>query len=138
MKTSLAPIAVAALMLAACGSGTTSQTGTSSSPAPTTVSASPSTEPGATPTVASREDQIRDIYLDNILDEQPGLEDVPGEDLVTMGQGFCQMYDGGAVGADINEYILTAAGVAFTVHELVAVHGAAVGAFCPEHLDKMG
>jgi hypothetical protein len=102
------------------------------------VSASPSTEPGATPTVASREDQIRDIYLDNILDEQPGLEDVPGEDLVTMGQGFCQMYDGGAVGADVNEYILTAAGVAFTVHELVAVHGAAVGAFCPEHLDKMG
>jgi hypothetical protein len=135
MKTSL-PVAVAALMLAGCGSGS-SHTPSSSTQAPVTTTATASPPPSVTP-ADSRADQIKAIYLDNIRDEQPALMDVPGDDLVTMGRGFCSMYDGGAVGADINEYILEEGDVGFTVEELVAVHGAAVGAFCPRHIDKMG
>lgn len=78
------------------------------------------------------------IYLEKIREAQPALEATPDEDLITIGEGFCKMYDGGAVGADINDYILTAAGVAYTVQQLVSMHGAAVGAFCPKHIDKMG
>lgn len=135
MKASL-PVAVAALMLAGCGSGP-SHTPSSSTQAPVTTTATPSPPPSVTP-ADSRANQIKAIYLDNIRDEQPALMDVPADDLVTMGRGFCSMYDGGAVGADINEYILEEGGVGFTVEELVAVHEAAVGAFCPRHIDKMG
>lgn len=91
----------------------------------------------STPAV-SREEQVTRVYLERIRTSQPALAATPDEDLVTIGQGFCTMYDGGAVGADINDYILKAAGVAYTVHQLVDVHGAAVGAYCPEHTDKIG
>src|SRR5688572_25645468 len=121
MKT-LLPVAVTALMLAGCGSGP-SHTPSSSTQVPVTTTAEPSPPPSVAP-ADSRADQIKAIYLDNIRDEQPGLMDVPGDDLVTMGRGFCSMYDGGAVGADINDYILEEGGVGFTVEELVAVHEA--------------
>jgi hypothetical protein len=58
--------------------------------------------------------------------------------MITIGQGFCKMYDGGAKGSDVNSYILSAAGVAYTVPQLVAMHGSAVGAFCPQYSDKVG
>jgi hypothetical protein len=150
MQTPLVPIAMAALLLTGCGSGTSSQTAAPATPGLTTTSATPSPEPTATSAVDSQEDQVQDLYLDSIRDEQPALMEESDEDLVTMGQGFCDMYDGGAVGADIHDFILSVAdadindfmlleaGAAFTVHELVAVHEAAVGAYCPQHTDKMG
>jgi hypothetical protein len=58
--------------------------------------------------------------------------------MITIGQGFCKMYDGGATGTDVNNYILKAAGWAYTVPQLVSMHGAAVGAFCSQYIDEMG
>lgn len=138
MKTPLVPLAMALLLLSGCGSGASSQTATSTAPGATQTSATPTPGHTATTAVDPRERRIHDLYLDSIRDEQPALMDVPYEDLVTMGQGFCDMYDGGAVGADVNDFILMAGGVGFTVQELEAVHGAAVGALCPEHTDKVG
>jgi hypothetical protein len=48
------------------------------------------------------------------------------------------MYNGGATSSDVNAYILKGAGWAYTVPQLLAMHGSALGAFCPEHIDKLG
>ena len=106
-----------------------------------TTAATQSATPKPTPTVAkaaTREEQIKEIYLEAIYKSEPALRAAgAGDDLVSIGQGFCDMYDGGAKGSDINNYILTAAGWAYTVKQLVAVHGAAVGAYCPKYIDRM-
>lgn len=137
MNKSIALLALPALLLTGCGSGpATAEPATS--PATTAAVESPTPTPSAEPAL-SREEQVKEIYLESIYEANPGLRGAgAGDDLVSIGQGFCQMYDGGAMGSDINDYILTAAGWAYTVPQLTAVHGAAVGAYCPEHEDKMG
>lgn len=62
----------------------------------------------------------------------------PDGGLITIGEGVCTFYDNGATSTDVNDFLLTAAGVTYTVAEFAAMHGAAVGAFCPEHLGKLG
>lgn len=59
------------------------------------------------------------------------------ESLLTIGRGFCEMYDGGAESSDINEFILNGMGFAYTLKQLTSVHGYAVGALCPEHIGKL-
>jgi PBP1b-binding outer membrane lipoprotein LpoB len=135
MKKILVPVTLAALVLAGCSStaSVSAQQKTTSTPSPSTMSASPSPTPSATTAAPSRAEQIQEVFLESVRNAQPGLTSAADEDLVAIGKGFCEMYDGGAVGSDINNYILKAAGVAYTAQQLVAVHGAAVGAFCPEH-----
>lgn len=101
------------------------------------MSSSPTPTPTPTATAASSQDQVRAIYLDAVRKGQPALQSAADDDLVTIGQGFCKMYAGGAVGSDINNYILTAAGMAYTVPQLISMHGSAVGAFCPEYTSKV-
>lgn len=141
MKKSLALLSLPALLLTACSTGSATAEPVASA-ATTTAAASPSTTPKPTPKptkTATRDEQIKEIYLESIYKSEPGLRAAgAGDDLVSIGQGFCDMYDGGAKGSDINDYILTAAGWAYTVKQLVAVHGSAVGAYCPEHIEKMG
>jgi hypothetical protein len=140
MNKSLALIAaLPALLLTGCASGpaTTEAASTATvTPAAATQSATPKPTPTTTKT-ATREEQMKEIYLEGIYKSEPALR-AAGADLVDIGQGFCKMYDGGAKGSDINKYILTAAGWAYTVGQLASVHGAAVGVYCPEHIDKMG
>ncbi|MBT2538678.1 DUF732 domain-containing protein [Arthrobacter sp. ISL-69] len=142
MNKSLALLALSALVLTGCSAATSNPeaapTATAGNVSPSAASKAPTAAAAATKT-PSREEQIKKIYLDGIYESEPALRSAgAGEDLVAIGQGFCDMYDGGAKGSDINNYILTAAGWAYTVKQLVAVHGAAVGAYCPEHIEKMG
>ncbi|MDP9999071.1 DUF732 domain-containing protein [Pseudarthrobacter sulfonivorans] len=143
MNKSLALLALPALLLTGCASGPAA-----AEPAPSAAAVTPMASPSVTPTrtptptvtkAATREEQVKKIYLEGIYEAEPALRAAgAGEDLMSIGQGFCDMYDGGAKGSDINNYILTAAGWAYTVNQLVAVHGSAVGAYCPEHVEKMG
>ena len=142
MRTQLGYGLLAVLALSGC-SGAAAESAApsgSASAAPTTATATPKPSPTVTATkkAATREEQVKEIYLDAIHKAHPALKSANADDdLVSIGQGFCKMYDGGAVGADINKFILTAAGWAYTVPQLVAVHGAAVGAYCPQHESKM-
>ncbi|MCW3768898.1 DUF732 domain-containing protein [Paenarthrobacter sp. PAE-2] len=141
MRKSWACCLLAVLALSGCSGASTQSSEFSTAPPAATVTATskPSTSSAAaTKKASTREEMVRDIYLEAIYESEPALKSAgAGEDLVSIGQGFCDMYDGGAVGTDINNYILTAAGWAYTVPQLVAVHGAAVGAYCPQHEDKM-
>jgi hypothetical protein len=141
MNKSLALLALPALLLTGCASGPSTTEAASAAtvmPAAATQPATPKPTPTPTKT-ATREEQMKEIYLEGIYKSEPALRAAAaGADLVDVGQGFCKMYDGGAKGSDINKYILTAAGWAYTVNQLVAVHGAAVGVYCPKYIDKMG
>lgn len=146
MNKSLALLALPALLLTGCASGAP-MAGPATGSAATTAAPSTITTPKPTPTPTptpttkklTREEQVNEIYLDNVYKSEPALRAADaGEDLISIGQGFCKMYDGGAKGSDVNDFILTAAGWAYTVKQLVAVHGSAVGAFCPEHIEKIG
>ncbi|WP_168796592.1 DUF732 domain-containing protein [Arthrobacter echini] len=92
------------------------------------------------PTVSSltRDEQIEEVFLDQVRGAQPNLESREGDGMVIIAEAFCTGYDNGATSNEINDFILEAAGDAYTVMELVTIHGAAVGAFCPEHIDKLG
>jgi hypothetical protein len=141
MNKILVLLASAALLLAGCSSGPATA-GPAASITTERATASPSATSAPTVTVtkaATRDEQIKEIYLENIYDSEPALRAAgDGDSLVSIGQSFCDMYDGGAKGSDINDFILKGAGWAYTVRQLVAVHGSAVGAYCPEHIDKMG
>ena len=50
---------------------------------------------------------------------------------------MCTFYDNGAISSEVNNFLLTAAGVTYTAAEFAAMHGAAVAAFCPEHMSKL-
>lgn len=106
-------------------------------PSVSSTTASPVSATAATTKAATREDQINAIYLKGVRNDQPALSAAADADLISIGKGLCKLYDGGAKGSDVNHYILTAAGWAYTVPQLVSMHGAAVGAFCPQYLDKM-
>jgi len=109
------------------------------SPTPTaTVAAKTSAAPVVTKAAASREDQIEAIYLAGAREDQPGLASAEDDGMITIGRGFCKMYDGGATTKDVTNYILKAAGWAYTVPQLTSMLGAAVGALCPQHIDKLG
>ncbi|GGH94701.1 DUF732 domain-containing protein [Arthrobacter liuii] len=140
MNKALALLALPALLLTGCSAAQTAatpQTSTASAASPS-VSATPAAAAVAATKAPSREDQVKEIYLNAIYKSEPALRNTGVDnDLVDIGQGFCKMYDGGAMGSDINSFILKAGGVAYTVKQLVAVHGAAVGAYCPQHMDKM-
>lgn len=141
MNKSLVLLALPAFLLAGCSSEpTTAEPVASAAPVVATASPSATLKPTPKPTkTATGEEQVKEIYLESLYKSEPGLRAAgAGDDLVSIGQGFCDMYDGGAKGSDINAFILKGAGWAYTVRQLVAVHGSAVGAFCPEHIDKMG
>ncbi len=113
--------------------------------APETVTVSPAlastTAPATTkPAIETKpmSEQIDDVYVSMLLEENPGLAVAEPEDLIAIGKSFCTMYDGGATSSDVNSFILTAAGPGYTLKELVSMHGGAVGAYCQEHLDKLG
>lgn len=108
------------------------------SPSFSSATASPVSATVAATKAATREDQINAIYLKGIRSDQPALSTAADADLISIGKGLCKLYDGGAKGSDVNHYILTAAGWAYTVPQLESMHGAAVGAFCPQYIDKMG
>lgn len=125
-------MALAALMLAGC----TAPAIVAESSAPVPTAAPPTIAPAVE--TKPRSEQIDDIYVDSLQEDHPGLTVAEPADLIDIGKGFCTMYDGGATSSDVNSYILTASGFAYTVKELVSMHGGAVGAYCPEHLDKLG
>ena len=127
-----------AILLTGCASGASTASPSAIAPTPSTSSAKPSVTPTATEAAASREDKIKALYLAGVRDGQPGLASAGDDDMITIGQGFCKMYEGGATGSDVNNYILKAAGWAYTVPQLVSMHGAAVGAFCSQYIDEMG
>ncbi|WP_298590287.1 DUF732 domain-containing protein [uncultured Kocuria sp.] len=143
MRAILAAVA-AVLVLSGCAAEQ-EQPATEASPTPTATTASlksSTTKPAPKTTKAepalSRDEQIEQVFLGSVRDEYPELQFSEDGDLVSVGEGLCQLYDGGAKTSDVNDFILTAAGVEYTLNELVAMHGAAVGAFCPEHIDKLG
>ena len=78
------------------------------------------------------------VFIGQITKAHPGLQYEDAEGMITIGKSFCTMYDNGATTSRINEFILGVAGVAYTMPQLVAMHGTGVGAFCPEHLSKLG
>lgn len=131
-NTFMISMALASLTLAGCTAPAT--VAVTPAPVPTTA---PVTS-AATVETKSRAEQIDDIYVDSLQEDHPGLTVAEPADLIDIGKGFCTMYDGGATSSDVNSYILTAAGIAYTVKELISMHGGAVGAYCPEHMDKLG
>ncbi|WP_160664085.1 DUF732 domain-containing protein [Pseudarthrobacter sp. ATCC 49987] len=142
MKKTIALLGCAAVLMTGCAAQS-ADSAPSSSPAPASPSSSSPPASPVSSTVASaksfsRQDQINAIYLKGIRSDQPALGVAADADLISIGQGLCKLYEGGAKGTDVNHYILTAAGWAYTVPQLVSMHGAAVGAFCPQYIDKMG
>lgn len=127
-----------AILLTGCASAASTAAPSASEPIPSVSSAKASAAPVITKAAASREDQVKAIYLASVRKDQPGLVSAEDAGMITIGQGFCKMYEGGAKGSDVNAYILKAAGWAYTVPQLVSMHGSAVGAFCPDYIDKMG
>lgn len=146
MNRSLVLLAVPALLLTGCSSAAEGSQPSVSAAAVTTQSATATASPtpkatataSASASATTRDQQVNKIYLESLYKSDAALRSADGADLISIGKSFCDMYDGGAKGSDINNYILTAAGWAYTVKQLVAVHGSAVGAFCPEHIEKMG
>lgn len=143
MNKSLALLALSALLLTGCSvaaQSTASATGVATeSTSPSSPASSASPTPAMATKQATRDEQITAIYLEGVRKDQAGLKAAADADPVTIGQGFCKMYDGGAKGSDINQYVLkAAAGVDYTVPLPVSIHGSAVGAFCPRYIDKMG
>lgn len=116
--------------------GCSAPTAESSTPAPTTSAAPATSSPSAE--TKTREEQVDDIYVNTLQENNPGLTVAQPADLISIGKGFCTTYDGGATSSDVKSYILTAAGLAYTVKEPISMHGGAVGAYCPEHIDKLG
>ncbi|MFK0072695.1 DUF732 domain-containing protein [Arthrobacter woluwensis] len=124
------------LVLVGCSAPAVESAPTVTVAGPTVTVAAESPSPAVT--AKARAEQIDDIYLSTLRKEQPALKAADGADLISIGKGFCDFYDHGATGSDINSYILKAAGWGYTVPQLVAVHGAAVGAYCPKYISKMG
>ena len=142
MNKRIVVLTLSALLMTGCAAqGEGSAPSSSQAPASPSVSsatASPVSAAVATTKAATRQDQVNAIYLKGVRGDQPGLNAAADADLISIGQDLCKMYDGGAKGSDVNHFILTAAGWAYTVPQLVSMHGAAVGAFCPQYIDKMG
>lgn len=135
--------------LSATPSPSPSRSATSAKPAPTPKpTKKPSPKPTPTPVASTSPSSdelfgassaaVDDVFIDQITGAQPTLNYKDIEGMITIGKSFCTMYDNGATSSRINEFILGVAGVAYTVPELVAMHGAGVGAFCPEHVGKVG
>jgi hypothetical protein len=105
LNKSLALLALPALLLTGCASGPAA-----AEPAPSAAAVTPMASPSVTPTrtptptvtkAATREEQVKKIYLEGIYEAEPALRAAgAGEDLISIGQGFCDMYDGGAKGSD--------------------------------------
>jgi|GEM_PF-6778692 len=130
--------AVAPLLIALAGCSTAGAesvpTVTVAGPTVTVAAA----EPSPAVTEKNGAEQIDDVFLESLYKNQPALKYADGASLISVGKSFCDLYDHGATGSDINSFILKAAGVAYTVPQLVAVHGAAVGAYCPQYISKIG
>jgi hypothetical protein len=131
-KTFRISMALAALTLAGCSAPET----VAVSPAAVSTSVPASIKPAVE--TKSISEQIDDVYVSMLQEDNPGLAVAEPEDMIAIGKAFCTMYDGGATSSDINNYILTAAGPGYTLKELISMHGGAVGAYCQEHLDKLG
>jgi hypothetical protein len=82
---------------------------------------------------------IEDLYLDTIRSEDPSLYAVASDDLVDIGEAFCQMID--EAGGDTDRALLQAV-VAISESGMETstagfIIGAAVPAFCPEYRAAM-
>ncbi|WP_426979240.1 DUF732 domain-containing protein [Pseudarthrobacter sp. O4] len=145
LKKTVVALSLSATLLTGCAAanGSTKAADAQPNPAkaatsPASVAATPAASPGKATANTTREDQVKAVYLESLRTSQPGLKAEPDASLITIAQGFCKMYDGGATSAHVNSFILKGAGWAYTVPQLVAMHGAGVGAFCPQYIDKIG
>ncbi|MCQ1999544.1 DUF732 domain-containing protein [Arthrobacter zhaoxinii] len=77
------------------------------------------------------------VYLAQLRKAHASLLTAPDDGLIGIGEGVCTFYDNGATSAEVNDFLLIGAGVAYTVTEFAAMHGAAVAAFCPEYMAQL-
>lgn len=126
-------VAVAPLLLALAGCSAAG-----AEPAPTVTVTVAAEAPTPAETEKTRAEQIDDIYLGSLYKSDSGLKAFDRAELVKFGKRFCDVYDTGGTSSDINRIILKAAGVIYTARQMVTIHGAAVGAYCPEHISKIG
>lgn len=154
MKKSLAPLAITALLLAGCSApaeGSNPDTATtppSPSPAPVqtvtvTATATPTPEPAPEPSAASRiepgdDARIDGIFLDRIREGTSQLSEVPDAQLLETAGLTCELLDAGTTKDQFFEEMKgNADGNLVVIQAQVAVFGAAIGAYCPKHIDKL-
>lgn len=135
--------AVLLVSLAGCSGNEeapTAQQPASPAPAPTvTVTVTPSSSPTPTATATSSPlTAYQEVYLSQLRKSHPNLITAPDDGLINIGEGICTIYDTGATSTEVNDFLLISAGVAYSVAEFASIHGAAVAAFCPEYMDKLG
>lgn len=135
MRSSLKVLAavIAALALSSCSaSDETSAAGPTPTPVVTvTVTATPKPIPSPQPAT------LEDVYLAQLRETHASLTTAPDDNLLAIGEGVCDIYDLGNSSADVNNFLATTAGVAYTLAEFASMHGAAVAALCPEHLETL-
>ncbi|WP_422390189.1 DUF732 domain-containing protein [Arthrobacter sp. N1] len=104
------------------------------SPTPEAVSTTPSSDE----LFGASSPEIDAVFIDQLVGSEPtlGLKDSAG--VIVIGKSFCQIYDNGGSSSDVSDLILQGAGFENTLPELVSIHGAGVGAYCPEHIGKLG
>lgn len=80
---------------------------------------------------------MKEVYLAQLRETHASLITAPDDSLLGIGEGVCEIYDKGNSTDDVNNFLAMAAGVSYTLKELAAMHGAAVAALCPEHLNTL-
>lgn len=135
MRPSLkALVAVATVLALSSCSGNDDKPASESSPNPVqtvTVTATPKPSSSAQPTT------MEEVYLSQLRETHASLTTAADDSLVGIGEGVCDIYDKGNSSDDVNNFLAIGAGVAYTLKELASMHGAAVAAFCPEHLPTL-
>lgn len=135
MRQSLTAIAAltAAVVLSSCStSEDTPAAAASPDPVKTvTVTATPESSPTPQPT------SMEEVYLAKLRETHASLITAPDDSLLGIGEGVCDIYDLGNTSDDVNNFLAISAGVAYTLREFASMHGAAVAALCPEHLETL-
>lgn len=135
MRQSLTALAAltAALVLSSCSADEDSPA-SAASPAPVeTVTVTATPEPNSAPKPATMEE----VYLAQLRETHASLTTAPDDNLIAIGEGVCDIYDKGNSSDDVNNFLAISGGVTYTLREFASMHGAAVAALCPEHLETL-
>lgn len=125
-------IAGIAALLTGCSAG---ETGAGQVKETTAATTTPATSAPASD--STREKQVEAVFLKIVRDGNAGLDSAADADLVELAKSICELYKGGASGADVNDSLSKGAGVTYTLKELVSINGSGVAAFCPEYTDRL-
>ncbi len=146
MRKALVPLAITALLLAGCSAPPeegSPEPATAPSSAVPTHTVTVTAPPAPTLTVESRlepgdDARIDGVFLDRIREGSSQLSEVPDSQLLETAGVTCELLDADTTRDQFFEEMKgNTDGNMSAIQAQVAVFGAAIGAYCPEHIDKL-